>query len=547
MTLIPQRATFAPDESVRIDLSSGVEGTVVVWHLDREVSRHRVTAADTTLDLGVLPIGGYGVELDRGTGVESTAFDVLADPFDRPRYGFIVNMTDAVDLDALAMNYRRHHLNTAQFYDWAYRHVQLVAPSDSYVDPLGQVRSLTSVNAIARKLKDVGTLPLAYTAVYGIGWEAREEWANSLLIRADGEPFQFSGEFLVIGDPAEPRWLEYYLDQLREVLEKTELVGYHLDQYGWPKRAHRADGTIVDMADSFATLIPAVREAVPESRFMFNNVNDFPTYRTAPLPQDATYIEVWDPHSSLGDLGALATKARSYRPEHPPILSAYLSCYTDGDERRATNAARLTMASIFSHGASHLLIGEDSNVLVHAYYPNNQVITSESRDSFVRWYDFLVRYGDLLMEPDLVDVTEEYAGGVNEEFVFESAGGIRFSTKAEPGTIWTRVVKTRHGFVLHLINLVSQTEVVWDAEKNESTVIDDLVLNLVPTGDSPVILAADPDADQSLTSVSLRAEQKPHEGELAAGEVPVQYELPPLRTWLLLFLPNGDDGSGRAR
>jgi dextranase len=547
MILIPQRATFAPDESVRIDLSAGATGTVVVWHLDREVSRHEVTVDDDVLDLGVLPIGGYGVELGSAAGHVLTAFDVLADPFDRPRYGFVVNMTDAVDLEALATNYRRHHLNTAQFYDWAYRHVQLVAPTDSYVDPLGQVRTLTSVNAIARRLKDVGTLPLAYTAVYGIGWEAREEWAGSLLIRADGEPFQFSGEFLVISDPAEPRWLDYYLGQLREVLEKTELVGYHLDQYGWPKRARRADGAIVDMADSFATLIPAVREAMPESRFMFNNVNDFPTHRTAPLPQDATYIEVWDPHSSLGDLGALATKARSYRPEHPPILSAYLSCYTDGDETRATDAARLTMASIFSHGASHLLIGEDSNVLVHAYYPNNQVIRNDSRESFIRWYDFLVRYGDLLMEPDLVDVTEEYTGGVNEEFVFESAGGVRFSTKAEPGTVWTRVVTTRHGIVLHLINLVAQTEVVWDAEKNPPTVIDDLVFHLVPAGAAPLILAADPDADQSLVPIALRSDQKPHEGELAAGEVPIQYELPPLRTWLMLFLPNGDNGAGSPR
>jgi dextranase len=280
---------------------------------------------------------------------------------------------------------------------------------------------------------------------------------------------------------------------------------------------------------------------------MFNNVNDFPTYRTASLPQDATYIEVWDPHSSLGDLGALATKARSYRPEHPPILSAYLSCYTDGDETRATDAARLTMASIFSHGASHLLIGEDSNVLVHAYYPNNQRIGTESRESFIRWYDFLVRYGDLLMEPDLVDVTEEYTGGVNEEFVFESASGVRFSTKAEPGTVWTRVVKTRHGFVLHLINLASQTEVAWDAEKNKPTVIDDLVLHLVSTGDAPVIFAADPDAEQSLFPVGPRSVQQSHDGELAAGEVPIQYELPLLRTWLMLFLPNGDDPAGSGR
>jgi len=43
------------------------------------------------------------------------------------------------------------------------------------------------------------------------------------------------------------------------------------------------------------------------------------------------------------------------------------------------------MATAFSHGATHLLLGEDSNVLTDPYYPRNHRIGPDSLDLFVRW------------------------------------------------------------------------------------------------------------------------------------------------------------------
>ncbi|MES2169762.1 MAG: glycoside hydrolase family 66 protein [Actinomycetota bacterium] len=537
MTIVADRATFLPAEPVGLAFEPPLDEdqTLIVWRLAEEVLRVPLAAGTSSVDLGTLPLGGYGVSV----GEQTSAFDVLADPFDRPRYGFVVAMTEDVDRDALSRYYRRLHLNVAQFYDWAYRHSVLVAPQDSYVDPLGQVRTLTGVNAIARALTDGGTAPLAYTAVYGVGHDEEADWRDSLLLRADGEAYRFGDDFLLIVDPAGEKWMPHYLEQLATVIEKTALVGFHLDQYGWPKFARRTDGSVVDLTESFVTLLGAIRERLPKARFIFNNVNDFPTYATAVTPQDATYIEVWDPHSGLGDLGALATKARSYRPEHPPILSAYLSCYSDGDEHRANNAARLVMASIFSHGASHLLLGESSNVLVHAYYPNNRAIGAESVDMFVRWYDFLVRYGDLLMHPEQVDVTEEFTGGVNDEFVFESDSGVRFSTKAEPGTVWTRVVRTSHGFVVHLINLVAQTETVWDATKNDPVPLSGLRLRYIaPTAD-PVAYSADPDGHPGLRPIAIvHDEQTGEVDRLSGAQASVLLDLPTLGTWTVLYFPS---------
>lgn len=540
MTLVPLRSTFLPGEAIEVAWERDLpkSGQAGLWHLDRLLTTVEVGADAATITFPSLPIGGYGVSVSSDAGPESTAFDVLADPFDRPRYGFVVRMTDDVDRQAVSRNFRRHHLNLAQFYDWAYRHSELMPPEDSYVDPLGQVRTLNGVNALARTLSAGGTIPLGYTAVYGVGADEESMWEQSLLRRADGKPYQFGDDFLLIVDPADPVWMAHYLDQLDAMLAGTDFKGFHLDQYGWPKKAAGADGSPVDLAESFTTLIGAIRERVPSSRFMFNNVNDFPVESTAPAPQDATYIEVWDPHSRLADLGALALKARALRPEHPPILSAYLSCYGAGDPAGADAAARLTMASIFSHGATHLLLGEDSHVLVHAYYPNNHELPEASNDLFARWYDFAVRYGDLLFDPAQLDVTEQFTGGVNEEFVFESTSGERFSTKAEPGAIWTRVVRTSLGMVVHLVNLVGQSETVWDAVKVDPPVVEGLRLRVIPAvAAPPAPMAAEPDRPH----LRPLAEVPSSSGEfnpLTGAQTAVSYALPPLTDWLMVWIPD---------
>ena len=535
MTLLPSRASYATGDSVLIDLpSAATPRSLTLWHLSELVRSVEIPAGAESVDLGRLPVGGYGVELDDG---QSSAFDVLEDPFDRPRYGFIVKLTGDLDIPAVRDNYRRLHLNVSQFYDWSYRHSVLLPPEDSYVDPLGQIRSLATVNALAEGLSDAGTVPLGYSAVYGIGHEEVADWPDSMLLRPDGTPYLFAEDFLVIVDPAERQWLEHYLAQLEGVVTQTKLQGFHLDQYGWPKFGVRSDGVPVDMTESFVTLISAIRERLPQARFMFNNVNDFPTYATAPTPQDATYIEVWNPHSSLGDLGALATKARSYRPEHPPILSAYLSCYSNGNELAATNAARLTMASIFSHGATHLLAGEDGHVLVHAYYPNSYAVTAETTEVLASYYDFLVRYGDLLLSPEQVDVTEFYAGGVNEEVQFGSATGVAFSTKADAGTVWTRVVRVPGGMLVHLINLTDQTETAWDAEKSDFSRLDGLTLRLVPPFPGAKVSAASPEQPRLVSLGSGEVDRDSDWNITSGAQGWSTISLPTLTDWLMLFIP----------
>ncbi len=531
--MIPDKATYGDGDSVVIEFDEpAAGGELHVTHLDRCVATKTIEPGALVVDLGPFEIGGYGVTF----GGRSTAFDVLACRWDRPRYGFVVRLSGDVDQVSVTRLFRRLHLNAAQLYDWAYRHSTLMPPTRHYVDPLGQPRDMELVNQMCTAMTAAGVSPLGYSAVYAVGHEEAEAWADALLLKSDGSPYRLGDDFLVLLDPAHERWLSHYLDQLGRVIAESKIEGFHLDQYGWPKYARRGDGQPIDLAASFSTLISAVRARLPAVPFMFNNVNDFPTYATAPLDQSATYIEVWEPHGTLGDLGTLATNAWVARKDHPPILSAYLSCYATGIEAGATEAAKLVMASAFSHGASHLLLGESGSALVDPYYPTNHVLSEESLDVFAQWYDFGVRYGDLLYGADRADVTEFFAGGINEDVVLD-ADGVRVTTKAQPESLWLRVARVPSGIVVHIINLVAQTEIAWDAVKVPTRSVEGAVLSLSFVGTTARVLAAAPDSPDLVPLEELGIVEEEQTSSLNAGQSGVRFKLPSLGAWTLIWIP----------
>jgi hypothetical protein len=147
------------------------------------------------------------------------------------------------------------------------------------------------------------------------------------------------------------------------------------------------------------------------------------------------------------------------------ILAAYLSSYR-GDEAAASAAERLQHAVVFSHGGTVLLHGEERNVLTEAYYVSNKEISTESSDAARRCYDFAVRYGDLLFDRESVDVTHTHLAGENLEVRVEAP--VRVSIECEPGALWARVIRTKLGLLVSLIDLSAQEDDLWDAPKRQA-------------------------------------------------------------------------------
>ncbi len=354
--LLPERAWFGAGDEVRVEVR-GVAGAgeLTLWRLGEQLGAW-ATDGPGFVSLGTPAAGCYGVEWTDGTVLLRTAVQVAGAGTTRLRYGFTVDYTPGRDPRGLADTVRRLHLTDVQFYDWAYRHADLLGGGEDYDDALGQPVSLATVRRLADGVRAAGARALGYAAVYAVGpreWDGWKQWA---LLDAAGEPYAL-GDFLFIVDPAAVPWLSHFRDELAAAVEAVGFDGFHLDQYGYPKHARRADGRTVDVARSFDTMIGGVRDALPDAHLVFNNVNDFPTWTTAASPQDAVYIEVWDPHLTLGSLASVVTRARAAGGDKPVAIAAYQHVYDSAPAVAADRATAFTMATLFSHGATQLLAG----------------------------------------------------------------------------------------------------------------------------------------------------------------------------------------------
>jgi dextranase len=524
LELVPLKSSFRPGEAIRIEIRPAAEGSARVFHLDRLTAEVVVQPDQRLLELEPLPIGGYGVDLEHADGIARTAFDILPDPLARPRYGFVSGYERGRQTAPVLDNVRRLHLNAIQFYDWMYRHAQLLPPGDDYDDPLGRRLSLATVKTLAAGLAGAGSLPLAYAAVYAVGREEWPEWRAAGLNHADGRPWTLGEDFLWIVNPSDRRWLAHFEHQLAAAAGACGFAGFHLDQYGNPKRAVQGDGTTVDLARAFTELIETVRGALPQARLIFNNVNNYPTWATASAPQDAIYIEVWPPHTRLDHLARLVREARAHAPPKPVILAAYLSVFDSDAEQGAMNAARLTMATIFSHGASHLLAGEEAGLLTDPYYVRHHDAGAATQAMLRHWYDFAVRYGDLLYDNRAVDVTTALAAGVNEDVIVEDETAV--AVDAEPGTIWLRIVETGAGLVLHLIDLSRETDIDWDRSKRGGGARTQTRVSLRRSRNrAPVVNVASPEVLPALVPAS----------HTSRNDYEV-YELPAWQSWAVVLV-----------
>jgi len=513
--LLPRKASFAPGEIVRIEIRGATAGIVRVWHLGELVSETPYTGGDIILP--PLPEGGYAVEL----GGLTTAVEIAADPRTRLRYGFVASYTPDRDVAGVSDLVRRLHLTGVQFYDWAYRHADLMGGGEQYDDALGQPISLPTVRRLIDAVQAAGSRALGYAAVYGVGPGEWTEWSHDGLLKADGTNWSL-GDFLYVVDPAAPDWLRHFTGDL---VKATTLGfdGFHLDQYGWPKTALRADGTIVDTGASFVALIEGVRDALPDAHLVFNNVNDFPTRLTARAPQDAVYIEPWAPQLTLQSLADTATRARLYGNGKPVVFAAYQHVYETAPAEAADRATALTMATLFSHGSTQLLAGEADRLLSDPYYVSNRVMEPSTEALLKRWYDFLVAHDALLMPPEITEVTHSYVGGYNGDVDVGFASGT--SETAIAGRIWRRVTRAGSRLVVHLINLADQTDTLWDAPRAPFTPQQGMLRVRRLKDRTPRVRIADPDGIGRLVEVT----------PIIDAEA-VTVTLPPLNVWHLITI-----------
>ncbi len=142
----------------------------------------------------------------------------------------------------------------------------------------------------------------------------------------------------------------------------------------------------------------------PQAGVIFNAVENWPIAAVAPTTQDTVYIEVWPPDVTYNDLYRLIHEGKRLSNGKQVILAAYLSPFATADDAtlpQAEAAAFLATAAIAASGGSHLLLGEHDGILCDPYYPKYATMRPGCAAQMRAYYDFIVRYEELLIAPDV--------------------------------------------------------------------------------------------------------------------------------------------------
>jgi dextranase len=339
---------------------------------------------------------GYGLRVDLVNAIGEVkdsihaAIDTLNHWTDFPRYGFLTDFTSQrKDLDAALDNMAAYHINGIQFYDWQYRHDELITPVEEFTDPLGRSLSIHTIKRLLDGAHQRGMACMPYLAVYAASllfWSEHPDWR---LFNNEGKALDFEGFLGIMNPAADSPWINHLVEQCRRVLTELPFDGLHVDQYGEPKIAYDHHGLAVDIPEAFKQFVIRLKSEFPDKSVVFNAVGNWPIDALTSAPVDFVYIEIWPPAITFQDVHQIVLEARKKSSNKPVVIAHYLPA-----DRQANN--RLTNAVIMACGGSRIEWGENNRLLSNPYFPKHQGIPQALAIALKTDQDFLIRYSELI-------------------------------------------------------------------------------------------------------------------------------------------------------
>ncbi|MEX2416301.1 MAG: glycoside hydrolase family 66 protein [Paenibacillaceae bacterium] len=507
--------------------------------LSAEVKEHRLVifpAREAIFD-------GLGVDVKLYTGDHSiqefsSSLDVVSDWRRSMRYGFLSDfykddIDDRKDLESL----NKLHLNLIQFYDWMYRHDELLPPADEFTDLMGRTVRLDAVREKITACHLFGMKAMAYGAVYAASREFYEQHPDWALYNSAGNVVDFIGIFRIMNIEEQSPWHQHIIDQYRRAIVQLDFDGIHMDTYGFPKAGFSrldANSEYIRLKEHFPKLINNTRTALSSAKdeisLIFNNVGNWPVDATAPADQDAIYIEVWKPYERYHHLRELIRWAKNWGPGKPVILAAYLSPFREQPVERthmAETSALLLTAVIVSGGGYHLLHGEKNGVLTQGYYVDYSQISNSFMREIRNYYDFMIRYANHFYDDTYQDVSMTHTDGDNLEYIFE---GFDYSTYGEPDKVWVTMKENSEFRTINFINLMGISNDKWNEGKETSPVIGPLTVSMQIDQEVATVYYASPDQHMG------RPQHLPYSIESGERGNVMVLQVPQLSIWSLLVI-----------
>lgn len=451
---------------------------------------------------------GYGADiylLHDGETVQeySTSFDVVSDWRKATRYGFLSDFgtedgDDGEDVKSLC----KYHLNLVQFYDWMYRHDELVPPMREFTDLMGRKTNIDAVKQKVSFCHEYGMKAIAYGAVYAASTEffkRHEAWG---FYNSSGEVYNFIDIFRIMNISPDSPWHGHIIGEYRNAVEKVGFDGIHMDTYGFPKTAvSRLNGEekTEHLEELFPALINNTRKELekvdPDLCLIFNNVGNWPVDTVAGAKQDAVYIEVWEPYERYHHIQQIIQWAKHYSKGKPVILAAYLKPFMQQESNspeEARMSALLLTSIIAANGGYHMLLGEKDGILTQGYYVDYSKMDGVTAGKLRSYYDFIIRYSRILFDKETRDVSMTHCRGDNLEYVFEN---VEYSPYGEPGKVWVDIREKPGLKTVSFINLTNNGEDYWNKGKNNPLVQNDIIVKVQVPKAPKHVYAASPDAN----------------------------------------------------
>ncbi|HEY3474796.1 MAG TPA: glycoside hydrolase family 66 protein [Anaerolineales bacterium] len=406
----PSQGSFSPGETVillvemEVSVLQDITLRIVIQHLTEQPTiveqNVQLTPGEQTVQINWTPpvrSAGYSARLEilpvnDSLGLQATtAFDVLVSWTDFPRYGFLSDFSASrADPQTVLKKLARFHINGLQFYDWQYRHDQLLAPAEEYVDPLGREMSLASVRKLVDVAHQSGMAAMPYLAIYAASadfWRAHPGWA---LYDEAGDPVPFGENFLGLMDPsAGTPWSDHLLAEGAHALENIPFDGLHIDQYGEPKRAWDVRHEPVDLPRAFMDFIQSAAGQHPGKTILFNAVGNWPIEALTESAVDFLYVEIWPPDVEYYHLAEIVLNAVRLSLGKAVVIALYLPA-----SRPANNL--LADAVILACGGTRIELGEEVRLLSDPYFPKHEEISPGLYSALRQFSDFAVRNGEWL-------------------------------------------------------------------------------------------------------------------------------------------------------
>jgi dextranase len=133
-------------------------------------------------------------------------------------------------------------------------------------------------------------------------------------------------------------------------------------------------------------------------------------------------------------------------------------------------------------------MGGYQGALDDSYYAKYSLI--ENISGIRNYYDYITRFGHILFDSNLEDITMQISGGINEEYKF---GNCSTSIEPQSNKVWTVIKENDDYIVIHLVNLTGIMNDEWNKMKHRPCTVENIEVDALIYDKIKAIHIASPD------------------------------------------------------